>query len=107
MYNHLDQVMVGPITYVYKEMVGTKYHELWDGSKFNADPDFELKTLQDVFTGNTDKNGRVRATVVRKLVDDRYLVSLVVTHVGSGYFSDANYRIFSESEIFPIELDAE
>lgn len=103
MYNHLDQAMVGPVTFVYRDLAGVTYNELWIRGEFENSKNIELSNPQDVFAGNVDKNGRSVSTVVRKLEDGRYLVCIMVTHMQTGFFSDKNYRIFSEHEMYPLE----
>lgn len=102
MYKHLDQVLIEPPTFVYQKMIGTKYGELWDREKFNENVELDQSSVQEIFCSPAGlTNGRVSAVVVRKLIDDRYLVTLLVTVRGTNKFSDANYLIVSEEDTLP------
>lgn len=98
MFNHLDQVKIQSTLTptVYRSIVGSEYHELWDSSKFLSG----YGALGDPAEVLNSNDGQfIYGTIVRKsLTADEYLVAIPVAHPNT-YFSDKNYLSVPEKDM--------
>ena len=98
---HMDIVTIDPPWFAFTKILDSDkaevaYHELWNQGKFESGS-YSLEEKVDLHVLHETKDSV--GTVVRKLVDDRYLICVVVGNTMSGMPSDMFYVIRNVSDI--------
>jgi hypothetical protein len=104
MFNHLDLVRIPTelACFVWTELEDAEYADLWDSSKFLEPASLKGEPIGIFRTeGAVDKDGCIPATINRKFADGSYLLTVLVTNIASGRFSDQHYLIIDGKNIRP------
>lgn len=99
-----------PNTTMFDEIEGAKYAELFSHSKFLDLVSVKTPTDLTKLRATTDT---IACTIVRKIADNEYLGTILITHVATGHFSDEHYVVVTPNIVVsvtpfePPELTAE